>query len=565
MVKERPALAAALVAASFASAALAQSVSCRTLALTGDPAPGLEGLTFEFLADPVLRPGSPAELIFWGDLAGAGVTPEDDGSVWRLVDGAGSLVVREGDPAPYDSDVRFAAFAWPALNVQGLIQFTASLVTPGIGAETNLGIFRQAEGPRFLVVAREGEASPGFGEDFIALPVAPFAADGSTGFAAATTNIPGAGVWSDHAGALSLVALRGDALPGMPDGAGAGYFDNPAQNAAGDLAYRASIVEVMPEGDQVLGFGVYVSPGAGTPQALALTGQQAPGLPAGVVFGSPAISPVVFDDGSVAFWSSLMGEGVDASNDAGIWTGMPGGLVLAAREGDAAPGTDAVFGALTATIVPAAGGKGAFTAQLAGEGVTPETNASIWRLDGSEASLVAREGDPVPGLDGAVFHAFSNLAPGDDGSVAFIAVLRGDSIEPASNTGLFRADAAGSIVMVARTGDAYDVRGDGSDLRTITDIVLAHGSGLSGRSAVAPDTIAFKAYFGHASHALIAATFEAACPADCNGDGALNIFDFLCFQGKVTTGDPAADCNGDGSVNIFDFLCFQGLVTQGCP
>jgi hypothetical protein len=54
------------------------------------------------------------------------------------------------------------------------------------------------------------------------------------------------------------------------------------------------------------------------------------------------------------------------------------------------------------------------------------------------------------------------------------------------------------------------------------------------------------------------------CPADCNADGVVNIFDFLCFQGLVTTGDPAADCNGDGSVNIFDFLCFQGLVTEGC-
>jgi hypothetical protein len=56
-----------------------------------------------------------------------------------------------------------------------------------------------------------------------------------------------------------------------------------------------------------------------------------------------------------------------------------------------------------------------------------------------------------------------------------------------------------------------------------------------------------------------------ACLADCNGDGVVNIFDFLCFQGLVTTGNPAADCNGDGSVNIFDFLCFQGAVTQGCP
>jgi serine protease AprX len=54
------------------------------------------------------------------------------------------------------------------------------------------------------------------------------------------------------------------------------------------------------------------------------------------------------------------------------------------------------------------------------------------------------------------------------------------------------------------------------------------------------------------------------CRADCNRDGAINILDFLCFQGLITTGDPAADCNGDGAINVFDFLCFQGLVTKGC-
>jgi hypothetical protein len=54
------------------------------------------------------------------------------------------------------------------------------------------------------------------------------------------------------------------------------------------------------------------------------------------------------------------------------------------------------------------------------------------------------------------------------------------------------------------------------------------------------------------------------CLADCNGDGNVNIFDFLCFQGLVTSGDPKADCNNDGVINIFDFLCFQGLVSQGC-
>jgi hypothetical protein len=54
------------------------------------------------------------------------------------------------------------------------------------------------------------------------------------------------------------------------------------------------------------------------------------------------------------------------------------------------------------------------------------------------------------------------------------------------------------------------------------------------------------------------------CGADCTGDGALDVFDFLCFHGRVMTSDPAADCNGDGLINIFDFLCFHAMTVAGC-
>jgi hypothetical protein len=57
----------------------------------------------------------------------------------------------------------------------------------------------------------------------------------------------------------------------------------------------------------------------------------------------------------------------------------------------------------------------------------------------------------------------------------------------------------------------------------------------------------------------------AACYADCNGDGALNLTDFGCFQTKFATGDPYADCNGDGSLNLTDFGCFQTKFALGCP
>ena len=58
---------------------------------------------------------------------------------------------------------------------------------------------------------------------------------------------------------------------------------------------------------------------------------------------------------------------------------------------------------------------------------------------------------------------------------------------------------------------------------------------------------------------------ERQCLADCNGDAALNILDFVCYQGLFQAADPGADCNADGALNILDFVCFQGLFQAGCP
>jgi len=55
------------------------------------------------------------------------------------------------------------------------------------------------------------------------------------------------------------------------------------------------------------------------------------------------------------------------------------------------------------------------------------------------------------------------------------------------------------------------------------------------------------------------------CPADINGDGELDVFDFIAFQAAFQKQDDAADCNEDGSFNVFDFICFQGAFSAGCP
>jgi hypothetical protein len=55
------------------------------------------------------------------------------------------------------------------------------------------------------------------------------------------------------------------------------------------------------------------------------------------------------------------------------------------------------------------------------------------------------------------------------------------------------------------------------------------------------------------------------CYADCDGNGGLDIFDFLCFQDAFVAGDPYADCDGNNTLDVFDFLCFQDAFVTGCP
>jgi hypothetical protein len=57
---------------------------------------------------------------------------------------------------------------------------------------------------------------------------------------------------------------------------------------------------------------------------------------------------------------------------------------------------------------------------------------------------------------------------------------------------------------------------------------------------------------------------ECACPADVNGDGALNVLDFVAFQLLWQAEDPGADCDRNGTFDVIDFICFQSLFVAGC-
>jgi hypothetical protein len=57
----------------------------------------------------------------------------------------------------------------------------------------------------------------------------------------------------------------------------------------------------------------------------------------------------------------------------------------------------------------------------------------------------------------------------------------------------------------------------------------------------------------------------AACRADLDGNGRLNIQDFWAFLAFYASGNPRADIDGNGQINAQDFHAFLDLYVLGCP
>jgi hypothetical protein len=54
------------------------------------------------------------------------------------------------------------------------------------------------------------------------------------------------------------------------------------------------------------------------------------------------------------------------------------------------------------------------------------------------------------------------------------------------------------------------------------------------------------------------------CYPDFDGDGALDLFDFLAFVNSFNAGEGRANCDGQGGLDLFDFLCYTNEFNAGC-
>src|SRR5271168_3004348 len=166
-------------------------------------------------------------------------------------------------------------------------------------------------------VVRSGVAAPGGGRfdrfDVASQPiVAPVNARGQVAFYATVLHAPAReGIFLAERGHVAKVAAFGDDLPGGGTLAGFGAHPLPAMNSAGHVAFGAQVA-----GGRATE-AVFLAGAAGL-QAIALAGDDAPGVPFGVLVGFD--EPALNDNDELAFVADVR-RGRDLLDVLYFWNG----------------------------------------------------------------------------------------------------------------------------------------------------------------------------------------------------------------------------------------------------
>lgn len=491
--------ATALLVATVFSAVLPTPIvatELRTVALSGQhPAGTPSGTTYRFFNDPpvINKAGHTAFEAFLND-ANQNILGE---GLWSEGSGTLELVVLEDSQTPdAPAGATFVSFSTPILNDSGKLAFVAhsSVSNPG---PSYSGLFTHESGNTHAVILDDNQA-PGMpsGLNFSGLingiALLNSAGDVASKFffgpnAAQSTN--NFGVWATNSGTLGLVARVGGQVSDGPAGLQYSFlYESPVLNDAGELAFVGSVsgTGVEPANDMAIWSGV-----PGDPRIVARKGQPAPGTLVDIKFGY-LNEPVINSSGQTAFGASVTGNGVNASNERGIWSEGSGSLQLVARSGAAAPGTES--GVLFTSFgdpVLNDDGHTAFDGSLTGSGVDVTNSRGVWAGADNELSLVIRSGSQAPGTPaGAAFETFATPALNANGQVAFTAglfiprqIVRNGPIvgNPAggvnslNNSGLWATDMHGTLHLIAREGDLLEVAPN--EFKTINSIFFEGNTG----------------------------------------------------------------------------------------
>ena len=344
---------------------------------------------------------------------------------------------------------------------------------------------------------------------------------------------------SDRDGALRNIASEGQPL----DASEQQFYVDFRQlqvNVEGDVGFQAEIFSPTQEFRQTSAIGQ--GNGLSAPTFLVRDTDFEPGADDHVFDSFETLS--MNNLGRIA-WRSVLdpdtssGEGVYRSNS----IGQPRRLARAGREPlDDGSNFDRGFGATAINEQTNV----AFRADLNTTPGGSSDDSAVFRIfdDGNDPTIVAREGETVPGGDGR-FDGFSDVGLDDANDLAFVADLRDTSGGATDNRGVYRGD-ENALVELFRKGDASpDGRGE------VVDFVAPRDRGVA---------------FNNAGQVAVRATLGGAGVDDHDNKGIL-LTDGTESVLAVREGDPApggglfGDSLGDPFVNDAGQLVFTSELT----
>ena len=521
-----------------------------TIAFSGLDAPGIAGANFDAFTEPIVNDSG--QVVFKALLEGIGVGPDNDEVIYSGTKDSLALIARKGDLIPdLGGGLYFSSLSDPKINDFGHAAF-ASIVS-GLGP----GFFTDVNGALETVVI-EGDPIPGVAgleiDNIVELTLGPA---GHIGFYAL---LDGPGVNTDNDNALfqqnpgedwNMIARAGDPIPGIPGV----HFHFPTINrinSHGTFVFRSGMLEG--------GSGIFVWSN-GSIEAVALTGDPAPGAPLGVNFNDFDFSRFDFNDAGQLAMTAELTNGKHA-----LFSDSSGVLQIIAMGGEPAPGglpLDPDFGSFDFVAINE-NGEVLFRADF--EGQTALSDHAIYLSSGGSLELIAYQGDAAPGTEpGVKFDELLNLSFNDAGQIVFAAALDGDGIDETEEAIYLYSD--GELSLIARIGEMFDVDDDPAieDLREIDQISIADGASFINSmesSLSAAGNVTFGLKFTDLSEGI----FTVKSPVligDVNGDGVVDLLDVLPFVDALTGGSyvPEADINQDGVLNLLDVEPFVSLLS----
>lgn len=463
--------------------------------------------------------GSPAinnlrQIAFQSTMAFTGANASNNSGIWVSKNGTLVLAVRIGTVAPGGGV--FAKLGDPLLNNDGRIAFTATLKTgvQGVTAATANGIWQISPEGTPSLVARTGTAAPGTGgalfSGFTAMVLpdtkGPIFTANLTTNGTAVTTANNSGLWAtNNASSVVLVARRG-AQP-TPTLTSLSIFNAEAgrngQSRHFGINGNLLLTARFGTGPASLYKVSYPSFAISSGAPVVANLSSAPG--AGGALFSALGNPIMNSEGSFAFSGTLSGNGVLTTTNAGIWLYESNGAASqVVRTGQSAPG-GSIFKTLSAPVLNSSN-EVAFMCTLSGNGVTATNAAGIWSAESSGSiQQIARAGAAAPGIPGAIFSAFSQLAYPDEAGVVFVATMAPGpgGITTANNVGLWAAESLGDTPeLIIRKGDTFPV---GSAPKTVSDIQIFNSTGTIAGAARHMNTLGdliFKITFTDGSSGL---------------------------------------------------------------